>query len=144
MIQTNFPELDRAFLERLAAIDFGAIAFKLMNAEDGDSWTLEMATWAIAQYRRFLVLTYLYPDEQIVPSREVDLVWHTHILDTAKYRADCNVLFGRFIDHWPYFGMTDEADRQALEDAFTTTQALLAKHFGDELVAKTEKNLSLS
>jgi hypothetical protein len=129
MTQQTLSVEDKAFLEQLAAIDFGPIAFKLINGEDGESWTLEQATDAIAQYRKFLLLTYLYPDEQIVPSREVDQVWHTHILDTAKYRQDCEMLFGRFIDHWPYFGMTDNADRQALNGAFEKTQILFAKHF---------------
>lgn len=123
-------EDDKAFLQRLTAIDFGPIAFKLMNPEEGQGWTLTQVTTAIEQYRRFLFLNYLYPDQQIVPSREVDRVWHTHILDTAKYREDCDQLFGQFIDHWPYFGMQDEADRQALEQAFAHTQSLVEQHFG--------------
>jgi hypothetical protein len=122
---------DKVFLQKLMAIDFGPIAFKLINAEDGRGWTLEQATNAIARYRKFLLLTYLYPEKQIVPSHEIDQVWHTHILDTAKYREDCEALFGRFIDHWPYFGMTDEADRQALEEAFEKTQMLFSQHFGN-------------
>jgi hypothetical protein len=32
----------------------------------------------------------------------VDEMWHRHILDTAAYRADCDSLFGRFLDHFPY------------------------------------------
>ncbi|MEM9164524.1 MAG: hypothetical protein AAGC54_15855 [Cyanobacteria bacterium P01_F01_bin.4] len=121
---------DKAFLARLSDIDFGPIAFKLMHPEDGDGWTLERVTRAVELYRRFLFLNYLYDDRPIVPSREIDQVWHTHILDTAKYREDCDTLFGRFMDHWPYFGMRDADERQQLNDAFTETQALFEKHFG--------------
>jgi hypothetical protein len=123
-------EENKTFLQRLTAVDFGPIAFKLMNPEEGKGWTLEQATRAIEQYRRFLFLNHLYPNHQIVPSREIDRVWHTHILDTAKYREDCEHLFGQFVDHWPYFGMQDEADRQALDQAFAQTQALFEQHFG--------------
>ncbi|MEO1401984.1 MAG: hypothetical protein AAFV72_12150 [Cyanobacteria bacterium J06635_1] len=121
---------DTAFLERLSDIDFGPIAFKLMHPEGGDGWTLERVTRAVELYRRFLFLNYLYDDRPIVPSREIDQVWHTHILDTAKYREDCDTLFGRFMDHWPYFGMRDADERQQLNDAFAETQALFEKHFG--------------
>ena len=57
-------------------------------------------------------------------------IWHNHILDTAKYREDCDTLFGKFMDHWPYFGMKDEAEREELNNAFSDTQALMAAHFG--------------
>ena len=126
----SLSEENKTFLQRLAAIDFGPIAFKLMNPEEGQGWTLEQATDAIEQYRRFLLLNHLYPNQQIIPSREIDQVWHTHILDTAKYREDCEQLFGQFVDHWPYFGMQDEADRQALDQAFAQTQSLFEQHFG--------------
>jgi hypothetical protein len=110
-------------------IDFGPIAFKLMHPDEGMGFTLCEVTESIEQYRRFLYLYHLYPDRIIVPSREIDRVWHTHILDTAKYREDCELLFGQFIDHWPYFGMTDAADRAALATAFAETQALYAQHY---------------
>ncbi|MEN8445108.1 MAG: glycine-rich domain-containing protein-like, partial [Cyanobacteria bacterium J06555_13] len=121
--------VDRDFLARLSAIDFGPIAYKLMNPEEGEGWTIERATQAIEQYRKFLFLVKHYPDRKIVPSREVDQVWHTHILDTAKYREDCDIVFGKFMDHWPYFGMKDAAEKQDLDDAFAETRMLLNNHF---------------
>ena len=84
-----------------------------MHPDDGEPWTLERATKAIEQYRRFLFLSKHYPQQRIVPSWEVDQVWHAHILDTTKYREDCDRLFGSFMDHWPYFGMKDEAELDA-------------------------------
>ncbi|MEL6161824.1 MAG: glycine-rich domain-containing protein-like [Cyanobacteria bacterium J06623_5] len=123
-------QADRDFLAKLTSIDFGPIAFKLMNPEEGEGWTLERSTKAVEQYRKFLFLVYRYPGERIVPSREVDQVWHTHILDTVKYREDCDLLFEKFMDHWPYFGLKDEAERQELNDAFSHTQQLFETHFG--------------
>lgn len=125
MEQQVLSDSERAFLSKLQKIDFGPIAFKLMYPEEGQGWTKEEATQAINKYRRFLLINYLYPDQQIVPTPEIDRVWHTHILDTAKYREDCQVLFGQFLDHFPY-----EDDREPLEKAFDRTKSLFDKHFG--------------
>jgi hypothetical protein len=54
------------------------------------------------EYRKFLALHLSYPDVDIVPCKIVDEIWHQHILDTAAYRDDCDALFGRFLDHFPY------------------------------------------
>lgn len=124
---------DQEFIARLSQIEFGCIAFKLMNPEDGVAWSIEQVTQAIEQYRLFLILNYLYPDKIIVPSQTIDRVWHFHILDTEKYREDCDTLFGQFMQHYPYLGMKDESDRQSLEGAFNDTQALWVKHFGVEM-----------
>lgn len=132
-MQQTISKVDRDFLVRLSAVDFGPIAYKLMNPEEGEGWSVERATQAIEAYRRFLFLLQHYPDRKIVPSREADQVWHTHILDTAKYREDCETVFGKFMDHWPYFGLRDAAERQALNDSFSETQVLLDLHFGSAL-----------
>ena len=41
-----------------------------------------------------------------------------HILDTRAYSRDCEFLFGRFLHHFPYFGMRGDADRAALDRTF--------------------------
>lgn len=121
------------FIDRLNKITFGCIAYKLINPEEGDAWTLEQARQAIEKYRLFLILNYLYPDRIIVPSREIDKVWHCHILDTRKYFSDCDTLFGEYMEHFPYYGIRDESDRQALEDSFYETQELWEHHFETEM-----------
>jgi hypothetical protein len=78
----------------------------------------------------FLGLVYLYPNVPIVPNREIDQVWHQHILDTSKYDEDCQMLFGRVLHHFPYFGIRNAGDRQDLNAAFGETQELFQKHFG--------------
>ena len=56
------------------------------------------------EYKRFLTLKIIYPEQRLTPTRNMDLMWHTHILDTANYRRDCDELFGKFLNHRPYFG----------------------------------------
>jgi hypothetical protein len=71
-----------------------------------------------------------YPDRDIVPCKLVDEIWHQHILDTTAYRTDCESVFGRFLAHFPYFGMRNEEDAQALNDAYEETLDLYEREFG--------------
>ena len=110
-----------------------AIAYKLINPEEGEGWTKKQTEAAIANYLRFLLLKREYPNAEIVPSQEIDRVWHLHILDTLNYAADCQAVFGQFIHHFPYFGIRGKGDRASLEATFTRTQALFKEHFSVSL-----------
>ncbi len=95
-------------------------------------WSLERAEAARAEYVRFLTLLQRRPGFMLIPWRneegqdDLDQFWHQHILDTAKYAADCNALFGRMIHHNPHVvrGSGDE------KDATEKTQRLYARTFG--------------
>jgi hypothetical protein len=87
--------------------------------------------WASAEleYRRFLSLKKCYPNQLLMPSGEAWQLWQAHILDTRRYRSDCERLFGRFIDHFPYLGSTSVADRRERHFAEQLYQCLYARHF---------------
>lgn len=93
---------------------------------------MSAAQWDAAEreYRRFLTLKRVYPAVALVPSKQVDAIWHAHILDTRAYREDCQRVFGHFIDHYPYFGIYGTDDHQALQSAFSHTVTLYERHFG--------------
>lgn len=93
------PALD--FIDRLKTLDLKPIAYKLMHPNSGNGWNPTQTQQAIAQYLIFLYFIYHYPHSQLVPTPEIDQVWHQHILDTQKYAKDCQKLFGRFIHHFP-------------------------------------------
>jgi hypothetical protein len=122
-ISQNFRE----FLQRVEGIDLKPIAYQLKQLH----WSREQIEVAIARYLAFLFLTNQYPKIPLVPTVEIDQVWHCHILDTSKYAADCQTLFNRFIDHFPYFGVRGACDRQSQLRAYALTQALMRNHFGD-------------
>src|SRR4051812_16820724 len=86
-------------------LDLSNIRFKLSDPEEGKGYSQERLDLMEAEYRKFLALQTAFPGEDIVPCELVDDMWHWHILDTAAYRADCDSLFGDFLDHFPYFGM---------------------------------------
>ena len=125
---------NQTFQEKLDALDLQPIAYKLMHPDHGQGWTWQQVDRAIANYKKFLHLLYIYPNSTVVPTREIDQVWHQHILDTRKYAQDCQWLFGYFVHHYPYFGLGSDTERQALEMAFSRTQILFAEHFGINLI----------
>lgn len=52
------------------------------------------------EYKRFMFLTIYYPSEIIPTSKEVDKMWHAHIIFTENYFAFCNeVNDGIYIHH---------------------------------------------
>jgi hypothetical protein len=105
-----------------------------MHPEPGEpGLSLARADQHVALYRCFLKLCVLHPGITLVPTRQLDHVWHTHLLDTAKYRADCDHAFGRFMDHFPYFGFRGKDDRRAWRDDFARTRRLFTEHFGVEI-----------
>src|SRR5690242_3497662 len=85
--------LDLPFAD-IESTDFFMVKRKLQDLEEGPGWTEDACNAAEHEYKRFLALKRAYPDREIVPNRSVDLFWHQHILDTEKYAADCDRLFG--------------------------------------------------
>ncbi|MGD1913849.1 MAG: glycine-rich domain-containing protein [Rivularia sp. (in: cyanobacteria)] len=127
--KSTLPTDVQTFIGKLTQIDLEPIAYELIYSND-DKWNIEKTNQAISRYLMFLLLIYLYPNGQLVPSQEIDRVWHHHIIDTMKYAEDCKMLFGRFIHHFPYFGKRGKIDRGNLQTAFEQTQVLFEEHFG--------------
>ena len=76
----------------------------------------------------FLTLIYLYPNRRIVPTWEIDQVWHQHILaNTCKYEQDCQFLFGQMLHH---VADAEEGDEEQRNMDFAQTKTLFKKHFG--------------
>ena len=120
---------------RILALDLEPILFSLVEKEEGPQWSLERALHAEKWYRRFLFLACKYPNKVVVPSKEIDEVWHTHILDTCKYMSDCDEIFGQYIHHYPYLGQRGASDALYLKESFQETLLLFQKHFGSTPLA---------
>lgn len=121
---------------RASKIDLAAVNHKLMM-DNPEQWTAEAVTHAEHMYRQFLVLHAMYPNEDLVPTKQIDEYWHQHILDTRQYAKDCEFLFGAFLHHDPYFGINGSADRLRNKQAFEWTQALWRSAFGELLLGES-------
>jgi hypothetical protein len=112
-------------------LELAKIRFKLANPEDGVPPSKAVLDEMEAEYRKFLALRLAHPDDEIVPCKLVDEMWHRHILDTRAYAEDCQHLFGAFMHHFPYFGMRGPDDKQALHDAYDLTLERYRDAFGE-------------
>lgn len=130
------PEALNEAMAKVRELDFSMLRRKLVE-EYG--WTAEHAAEVEELYRKFLALNAAYPDRKICPTGPIDEFWHAHILDTRAYAADCELVFGGFLHHFPYFGMRGPEDRKNLEEAFESSRELFIRHFGvDPCIGETE------
>ncbi|NJK71087.1 MAG: hypothetical protein HC932_02400 [Thermales bacterium] len=149
------PISQSLFQKRLDSLDLEPIVAKLMDPKEGEGWTLEYADQRVIEYKCFLMLNFLYPEHDFVPTHDIDSVWHRHVMDTEKYNSDCEILFslgyqryivaflrpilnyigirinaGLFFDHFPYFGMRGDEDKRNLGLGYLKTQKYFLSHFG--------------
>ena len=114
----------------IQALDLDPIKLKLMDPVEGHGWSREYANRMELAYKRFLTLLATHPEETLAPNKDVDKFWHGHILDTLKYAADCDKVFGYFLHHFPYFGMRGAEDAANLAKAAEKTRRLYRQEFG--------------
>ncbi|MBB3223388.1 glycine-rich domain-containing protein [Pseudoduganella umbonata] len=124
---TDFDTID--------ALDLDPIKVKLMHEESGEGWSLERANAVEKEYRRFLYLMKKFPEEQAAPLMDVDTFWHYHILDTMKYAADCDAVFGHFLHHFPYVGLRGAADEEAHRQMGERMRLLYEETFGEDYIS---------
>ena len=118
----------------IADLNLDAIKVKLMHRESGEGWSLEKANAVEFEYRRFLILMKQFPQEETAPLMDVDTFWHYHILDTLKYAADCEQVFGYFLHHFPYIGLRGEDDEAAHHRVGERMKQLYEETFGEDYI----------
>lgn len=128
-VENSLDEVQAA----IRSLDLDPIKIKLMDRE-GERWTREYADEVEVWYRRFLFLNAKYRNQPIVVTKPIDTFWHYHILDTMKYAADCQAVFGFFLHHFPYFGMRGDDDARNLELAFGNTLEIAELEFGENML----------
>lgn len=137
---TNTPSKQALLeaLDRVMLIDLERIRCK---TEHVLGWDVVRGIKAEMEYRRYLTLLLLYPDQQIAPpSDDADEIWHSHILDTMAYEKDCERLFGAFLHHVPSYGTPREKVSMAV--AKEHTEALYERHFSKTRLRTERKTQS--
>ncbi|KAF0324477.1 chloroperoxidase-like protein [Colletotrichum asianum] len=81
---------------------------------------------SVERYRNFFHLIGAHPGTVMVPTLDIDLVWHTHQLAPLRYRAYSKKMAGRLIDH------DDEISADRLQELSTDMQGLWREEFGTE------------
>ena len=88
-----------SFVAHLPQLDLTPIRIRI--AKEHSELTVERLDELESKYLRFLMLCKAEPGIRHEPDKDVDLYWHTHILHTKQYTADCQKYFGYFLHHDP-------------------------------------------
>jgi hypothetical protein len=144
----EMPVADTKRIEKpmslINSIDLSMVKMKLMDKEEGQGWDKEYADYVEQRYKRYLCMVYINPTGSVVPTKDIDLFWHQHILDTHAYSKDCQLIFGKFLHHFPYFGMRGEEDAKDLLNSFEETKFLHKQLFGEDYAIEYSGDTSSS
>ncbi|KAG0634020.1 hypothetical protein HOY80DRAFT_912777, partial [Tuber brumale] len=81
---------------------------------------------AVNRYESYFSLFKLHPGKILVPTIDIDLVWHSAMLTPITYREYCRNVAGRFIDH------NDRLSEGSLDDGIEYTSAAFKEATGGE------------
>lgn len=93
-------------------------------------WTPEKVALARQRYERFLQLAAENPGRPLAPTRDIDEMWHLHMMSPRAYFEDCQRLFGRILDHDGGFGKA-EHEIPILKATFEETARLWEAKYGE-------------
>src|SRR5437879_8204648 len=98
--------------QHIRGLDLSSVRAKVVEKL---GWSQDQALRVEGDYKRFLyALAHKDKDDLLSPpTPEVDEFWHQHILDTRKYREDCEKVFGHYVDHTPGLGPEEQAKADA-------------------------------
>lgn len=81
---------------------------------------------ALIRYERFMQLFKEHPGTMLVPTLDIDLVWHTHQCSPKSYQSFSAKVAGRSINH------DDSLDKTTRKDGFRETCMFYETRFNDE------------
>jgi hypothetical protein len=111
----------------LPAFELDEIVDQLKHRPSYRGWSDAKFEAAVMEYRKFLALCRMHPSTPIMPGRDVDTIWHQHILNSEKYAWDCQQYFGYFLHHRPHSRVI--AGTSNPNEAWLMTLRLYEEHF---------------
>lgn len=96
-------------------------------------WSDEHLRSEVTRYLKFLLLAQLHPGVALAPTKDIDVIWHAHMLAPRAYARDCQRLFGDVLDHDGGFGSTPE-ELPILKQVFQQTAELWQQTYGEPYV----------
>ena len=122
----TMSNIDMMLWARISKINFQLIENDLTRIF---GWSHSKCEDIIAEYKKFMYLCITNTDKtkSMIPSKDVDEVWHAHILRTEKYVSDCNIVGKKYIHHLPTPSDAPPANPSEFENG---TKYLYEKVFG--------------
>lgn len=128
--ERRIADLDEVY-DYIAGLDFSAAKEMLTSPGLPSESAIEdvHADFCELHYKRWLYLRRKHEGKLLPPTRDIDVFWHSHILDTFRYHEDCDRIFGYYFQHYPYFGVRGEKDAANFKRAFTEMAHLYKEEF---------------
>lgn len=121
-------EETRSYLD---SINFTPIVNRLIKEKN---WLKEEAEDSLELYKRYLLLQKKYGSQYyLVPTPDIDEIWHAHILYTEDYHQHCQQMFGKYFHHRPEEPILQDSYPSDLKKMFDDTQELYFKEYGEYL-----------
>lgn len=122
------------------------ISVDLLNAWERsdakvDGWNRGDAISSIERYRKFLLLIASHPNLSFAPTRDIDEMWHLHMLSPRAYQEDCTRLFGEVLDHNGGFGK-GEGELPVLQAVFERTARMWEDRYGEPYLTENSAGLT--
>jgi|SRR5271166_1040387 len=109
--------------EKIRLLDLARIVKKVQFEKQ---WSTDRVLNVERRYRNWLLLISTLDDRgDVVPTLDIDEIWHAHILDTKAYADDCQNVFGYFLHHVPSW------NKIMPREAHDKTAAAYEKLFGE-------------
>jgi hypothetical protein len=111
----------RSAYERIMKWDFSELLKFHRSLEENSTMTDQEADELLDAYCRFMAMCSASGRPHIAVSRQVDPLWHNHILHTKDYAEFCETFAGQFLHHQPVpRGMVHENLRESYFDKTVT------------------------
>ena len=95
------------------------------------SWAVARASQAVDRYEKLFKL--FGKGVSIVPTKEIDDVWHLHMLNPISYYEACMEYHGKLIGHDPALE-NSEAEKSKLHSQFLVTADIWKATYGEEYI----------
>lgn len=127
-IEALVPQPVFGSTEKAAIIfDWDLDIVRTMMLRDTD-YSEEEVDALLVEYRRYMAINVSFPESRHPLSKEVDDVWHAHILVSENYSRFCDAVFGQYFHHYPVFD--DEGQKMLVNAYFGQTIPHLTALFG--------------
>ena len=125
----NLDESNQA-LSYIQNLDLSHVVDRLVKQ---GKWYNKHAIEAVKAYKRYLFLQKKYGEQyELVPSYEIDMVWHEHILFSQQYHKDCLQIFGKYLHHDPEVNTSEPI---GIDFRYEKTQSLYFAEYGEYMNA---------
>ena len=115
----------------VVSIDLVAASYR--SSGFPQDWSHETRELEARRYELFLLLAAKHPHKRATPTRQIDELWHLHMLHPVAYHRDCMRLFGRIFDHDGGFG-TGPGELPILKESFRAFAARWEAEYGEPYV----------